>query len=95
MPNQYDNIDKEYLIQVIKFEMEKLGYTNDNVMVARIYNKIIDAANNPPTSIIMPSFEPTEKYVMSDEDIITMRASGQYDCDMQGFAYIKWAMEVK
>ena len=46
--------------------------------------------------MIIPSFEATtEKHVMSDEDIIAMRASGRYDCDMEEFAYIKRVIEAK
>ena len=37
MPNQYDNIDTEYLIQVIKLEMERFDHTNDDVTWLLVY----------------------------------------------------------
>ena len=95
MPNQYDNINKDYLTYMIKCRMEEFGYTNDSKMFDRIYKRICKP-NTEQMRLIIPSFEPsTEKYVTTDEDKIVSLASGDYDCGMEMDAYIMWAMEVK
>lgn len=82
MPNQYDNINKDYLTHMIKARMEEFGHTNDGEMFDRIYKRICE-----------PDTQSTEKYIMTDEDKIVSLASGDYDCGMEMDAYIMWAIK--
>ena len=94
MPNQYDNIDKNYLTQIIKTEMEKFGFVGNQEMFDRIYDKIYDLkTSNMVKRTIMPSFIPIKNNHISDEHQIILNASATYDHCMERDANIIRIME--